>query len=567
MAGFYDGRNYHFCDSIDALLNRILAKRNRDRIIFAHNGGRFDFLFLFDALTKKNKKVSLITQGPRVTALKIEITKPTKRWDKKKHKWVWSGAHYITLQDSVALLPRKLEQLCETFKPEHMKMTGAIDFEKEKVSKDNELHRQYLEADCKCLWEILDKYRQLPYIRDVGFKMTLASTALAAWRTTLKEKIRTTPDDIQEFVRHSYAGGRCEIFRQVMPKGACYDVNSLYPTMMLKPLPVEYICESRDPFEFGFHDVTVEVPETYMPILWVKTPKLIFPTGRFRGVYFSEELKLAVEQGARIIKHHKGYHFSERSDLFTDYINDCYQLRLDNPGTDLDFLGKNLMTNTYGKFAERETKEILMRVDPKDADSWPKAFKYFISEQMFNKRGFIKIEHYNRSPHMLCHIASAITAWGRIHMARNIYLPRQDSIYYTDTDSGFITGELPSGKNLGELKKEYDIKSGFFLLPKGYYLELDPRDAKSIEKHGPVIKKLKGFSKKSLELITKEMFKKGNISGTEEKLATFRTALIRENTFLTVTEIKKSVINPYNKRKLEKGGNTRPWHYEKGALV
>lgn len=542
MGGFYDGLHYYHCDTLEDLFDRILHKKNRSRIIFAHNGGRFDFLFLMEYLRKvRNIEARIIPQGPRITALKI------------KH-----GKQWITLQDSYTLLAYSLDELCKTFQPTVQKMRGVIDFERERVDKTKESHREYLKADCLSLYEILATYKQLPFIKDVGIKLTRSSVGLAAWRTTMKGPIRTTTNNIQSFVRKAYAGGRCEIFRQVFTSGHRVDVNSLYPSMMLKPIPTEHLGSSSSVEDFGFHDVTVHVPESYLPILWVKQPKLLFPTGVFRGVFFSEELKLAIKCGARILKHHRGERFTQTTDLFTEFIETAYKMRLDNPAPHpLNILAKDLMNHTYGKFAEREEKTSMIKVNQFDPSTWPPEFEMFHSEKMFKSTGLVEIEKWKRSAHMLVHLSAAITAWGRIHMAENIYLPNQNNIAYTDTDSGDIRGEIPYGNKLGELKKEFPIKKAFYLLPKGYWIERDD---------GKIIKKLKGFSKKSLDSITYELFERGNIKSVERKLATFRSALIRENTYLTLLDYKKSVISEYSKRKLLPGGETRPWDFNNGRL-
>lgn len=541
MAGFYDGREYIQLDSIDALLDEILQERNRSRTIFAHNGGRFDFLFLCDAIKATGKQVHMITQGPRITALKIQL----------------GDRHYVHLQDSFALLPESLANLCATFNPKTSKQVGAIDFENERVDKNNERHKSYLRSDCESLWHILKTYRELPIIRDVGLRLTRSSVGLAAFRISMKRAVRTTPDFVQEFVRSAYAGGRCEIFRQTLRNGSAVDANSLYPAMMLKPLPLEYIGESNDFTEFGFHDVTVQVPECYIPILWHKSPKLIFPTGIFRGTYFSEEIKLAISQGAKILKYHKGMHFSREIDFFKEYIENAYKMRLENPTGPLNTLGKDLMNHTYGKFAEREMKKSLIKVNQLDPKTWPKQFKYFNSEKMFSKTGLIEIERWHRAPHMLCHISAAVTAYGRCHMALNAYLPYASSIAYTDTDSAHGDINIGNKPELGAFKTEYSIKNAFYLLPKGYFIE---------KQDGKIIKKLKGFSKKSLDSLTYDLFKNGKISVTENRLAGFRTSLIRENRFLSLIDQKKSVITEYNKRKLLKGGETRPWDIQKGVM-
>jgi len=548
MAGYFDGVTYTFCPTLADLVDKIVTKRNRSRVIFAHNGGRFDFYHLMEYLRSvRGVEVKMIVQGSRIVALKI------------RH-----GKQWITLQDSISLFgassPQSLDKLCDTFKPATRKMRGAIDFEKERVDKGNPLHRDYLEADCRSLWEILDKYRRLPYIDRIGFKVTVASTAMAAWRTTLKDPIRVTSTSVQEFCREAYAGGRVEIFRQVMGSGACYDKNSLFPAMMLRELPVERKRASNNWEEFGFHDVTVEVPECYIPILWKKTPKLIFPTGTFRGTFFSEELKLAVECGARILRHHRGEHFSSSPDLFRELVESCYRLRLDNPGTSLDLLGKMIANNVYGKTGEREEKKGLEKVDPGRPSTWPKEFRAWHSEEMFQKTGLVEIVKRVRHPHMLVHIAAAVTAHARVEMARTMLLPYQDSIRYTDTDSGFVAREdLPTSTALGEWKREYLIKRGFFLLPKGYWIEIPERDENNFRKFGGKIIKLKGFSKRAFDSITYKMFRSGNISHTEEKLVGFRTALLRKNSYLAVLPVKKSVISQYSKRKILAGGETRPW--------
>lgn len=545
MGGYYDGLIYRHCDTLDELVTIILSKRNHDRVIFAHNGGRFDFLFIMEYLKNvRNKEVKIIAQGARIVALKIHIGR----------------RHYVHLQDSFSLLPQSLHNLSRTFNVSVKKETGAIDFERERVSKHNELHRAYLRSDCESLWQVLREFYAQPFIRDIDSKITLASTSLAAWRTTLNKPIRVTTPDIQNFVRESYAGGRCEIFKQVMGIGECVDVNSLYPFSMLNPLPVEHVGASHDAFDFGFHDCTVRVPDCYMPILWKKTTKLIFPTGTFRGTFFSEELKLAVEQGAVILKHHRGEKFTKETDLFKTYIEHCYTLRKENKGTALDLIAKLLMNNTYGKFAEREEKKSLLKVDQTDPATWPREFAHFHSDAMFRKTGLIEVIKNKRSPHMLCHIASAITAWSRIHMARELYIPRQQDLCYTDTDSGFLSGQdnFRNSGELGEFKQEYKIKNAFFLLPKGYYIETDT---------GQIIKKLKGFSKKSLESISYDLFVRGNIKTVENKLAGFRTALIRKNAYLALCDQKKSVITEYNKRVVLRNGDTRPWHITKNGVV
>jgi hypothetical protein len=71
-------------------------------------------------------------------------------------------------------------------------------------------------------------------------------------------------------------------------------------------------------------------------------------------------------------------------------------------------------------------------------------------------------------------IASAITAYARIHMSQFKNNP-DFTLYYSDTDSAYFDKPLPDHlvdpNGLGKLKLEYICKKAIFLAPKVYYLE------------------------------------------------------------------------------------------------
>lgn len=545
MAGVYDGETYTFCETVADLVDTLLHRDSRGTTFYAHNGGRFDFLLLLPELRRRGLRVDFIAQGSSVIQVKIHL-----------------GKNRVKLCDSMALFsPSRfsLDQLTQVFQVTR-KMTGAIDFEKERVDKNNPTHREYLRVDCVALQEVIEKFKTMPYVEETGIKVTGASQALAAWRTTLPYEIRMTPQKVQDFVRRAYAGGRVEVFRQVIGENhACFDINSLFPTQMrTRPLPLEVIGPSKNHAEFGFHDVTVEIPKgKYLPPLWVKCPKLVFPTGIFRGTYFSEEIKAAESYGAKVLRHHKGYAFTQSRELFRDFVDTCYQLRLENPDSPVSLVAKNLMNGCYGKTGEREERESMMQVDPEDPATWPEPpFDYWRDERTFEKYGLIVKHSKGRRPHMLVHIAAAITAWARVTMLER-YAEVEDSIAYTDTDSIYCRDVLENSRDLGRLKREYGVRFGYFLGAKAYYLELDD---------GRVVKKIKGFRKKDLEKITRKDFESGNISVEGTRLLTFREALIRKNEYLSLATVKKSLRAGYDKRCLLPGGDTRPWHYENGDL-
>lgn len=540
MAGTYDGYTFNKHDTVKDMLDCVFDSPFESKRWYAHNGGRFDFLFILNSLRQYTQKpISLLCMGPSISG--ITVKRPRRR--------------HVHFRDSFSLLPHSLEKLGEHFQCASQKQVGAIDFETERVDRNNAKHVAYLEADCRTLHEVLEKFATMPLVRDAGLKVSLASTALAAWRTTLDQEIFSTPTHVQESIRESYAGGRCEIFKTVSRDGHCYDVNSLYPAMLLKPLPMHYLGKTRDIGDFGFHKVAVYVPKSSVPILWQKEPKLFFPTGKIMGTFFSEELKLAIEQGASVLKYLDGWKFLPSDQYFKKFVHTCYQLREQHREGPINLTAKLLMNSVYGKTGEREAKKSLFIVDPKKPWTWPKPpFERWRSPQFFERYGFLTKEISRRMPHMQVHIASATTAWGRVYMAKNFYIPHYGKIAYTDTDSVFIEKELTEIPGLGGLKKEYSYRNAFFVVPKGYYIETTDNK---------LIRKLKGFSKKYINSLSLEDFLKKDFKYSEKsRILTFREALIRKNNILATGDRVKSLKATYDKREVLKSGLTRPWHNE-----
>jgi hypothetical protein len=90
-------------------------------------------------------------------------------------------------------------------------------------------------------------------------------------------------------------------------------------------------------------------------------------------------------------------------------------------------------------------------------------------------------------------IASAITAYSRIHMSQFKNNPNY-KLYYSDTDSIYIDRPLPDsqiGKELGLMKLEATCKKTVFLAPKVYGY---------ITEEGKEIIKIKGLKKPDLNL-------------------------------------------------------------------
>lgn len=539
-AATFDGLSYVEHDSIENLISHLFNHRNHRRTFFAHNGGRFDFLFILEEIKKieKIKIEKMIFQGSSLIFFEAEK----------------SGVK-VAFQDTFPLFKMSLKKIGETF-TEKKKLTGAIDFEGgEKFDKNNHLHREYLKLDCEVLFEAIEKLKRYDFAKNTGLKLTISSQALAHFRTNfLKETIFHPPMSVKKFIRKSMAGGRTEIFKFSSSKGAIYDVNSMYPAVMAQEkIPVAFLTISKSENDFGFHEIEAYVPkEIKFPILWVRqNGRLIFPTGNVKGIYFSEEIKLAKEMGAKI-KFIRGYKFSQRNDLFKEYIDECFKMRSIDSGH--SEMGKRLMNHLFGKFGQKSEREEIFFADSTDLRKLNKNEHPVGSIDAFFNNKIAKRVTEKESVHSLPHIAAAITAHARCRLTRAL-VKCGDRALYCDTDSIFLEGTEPApfqiSNKLGDFKLENEFKKACFILPKTYALEL--MKGKKV--------KMKGFPEKFSEKIAFDDFKIRKIPEfKKESIFTLKRSLVSNQKMLSKGVFSKSLKAHYDKRILNKNNKLIPVH-------
>lgn len=164
-------------------------------VIYAHNGGKFDFFFMYPVLDNPIKLIN----SRIVSARMGEI-----------HE----------LRDSWAIMPFSLATYKKT----------EIDYAKfEPEVRD--LHRTeityYLFDDCNDLMAMCTVF-----VGRFGFQLTIAGTAMGQLKEIQPQEFCTESHD--EKFRRFYFGGRVECFDSGVLRGAfrVYDVNSMYPAVM-----------------------------------------------------------------------------------------------------------------------------------------------------------------------------------------------------------------------------------------------------------------------------------------------------------------------------------------------
>jgi len=419
----------------------------------------------------------------------------------------------------------------------------------------------YLEDDLVSLAECLEKFYEWDMVKKAGPSFTTAAQSVKIFQTFIKKQIWKLGGTSDDFVRRGYFGGRTEVFKPIFdndydiknnPDGFSkkalqflkkqkgkklnyYDVNSLYPTVMKnfkypnksKGWTYRYCAKTM-----GFWECLVDVPkDMFFPPLGVKheidgTEKLVFPTGRFKGVWSTYEIEYAKTLGIKVVKIFRGITFEDGGYMFKDFIDTLYNMRLEakkkKDGVN-DLLTKLMMNSCYGRFGLNVNREGLCLDDGSAG--------LIIHSELINPNTGETVRLMKEDvvlEHAFTNVAIAayVTAYARILMHK-IYLEAgPENTYYTDTDSIFTTKEFKTGDALGELKLEYTTTSAVFLLPKTYINE-------GVE--GESFKKkvtMKGFDKKKIKDFTIQDFRgqlRGEIDALmvnqEAKFATLRTAL------------------------------------------
>lgn len=276
--------------------------------------------------------------------------------------------------------------------------------------------------------------------------------------------------------RAALTGARVELFSGGGRGRIAYvDINSLYPWAMTQLFP-EYL-EPLDKLEgYGIADVTVSVPFMRVAPLPVKDGegRLIFPCGKFRGVWTIHEIKNAVAAGAKVVKIHSCVGSPTGKAYYRDYIVRMYDNRLASESDAEKLFWKLLMNNLYGRLAiGGEISRSLILTDENQDRGIPYGNKILVEHKM----PLPDFTNYLHAAHVL--------SYGRIRLQNYLRKIPADDLIYCDTDSiiFFCKGELPFGvdKRLGEMKLEAWGKRCVPYLPKTYIFD-DQYKAKGVPK-------------------------------------------------------------------------------------
>lgn len=427
---------------------------NRDHVWWAHNGGEYDYVYLFDSAkadaAKRDAVVHPVMRGQSMIGFRVT-----------------KGHHRTDLRDSYALLPASLAALADQLAPDLPKLdiglSRGVTFDP-----DNPEHVAYAERDVRALLAVLVRFRAITAERFGGTlpSWSAAATALRAWQQTLDPDVSYSPGHARAdgLARAGYYGGlvhpgSVRKHRDV----ATIDRNAMYPTVMRDggvpagwSMPTRHYVKDRP----GIYIVSVDVPRgtpfTFIPY---RDPAgvLAWPTGTFQTVITSIEIEAARARGITV-RVQSGSVWQRLDHPFGAFVDTIEAMRAE--GGALGLVGKLMGNGLYGKFGSKATNdEWAISEDSPGPGWWPAADDPDDDslDGLWKRTGVP-----NRAPYLLPHWAAWITAGARLSllgMAEAV-----GEVIYTDTDSvtapwaaieaAAAAGRISIGPAFGQVKVE-----------------------------------------------------------------------------------------------------------------
>lgn len=199
--GFYDGLDFFTFDTTEEFVEFVKGK---NIIIYAHNGGKFDFMYLLPFLVHDGVEVKAQIINGRIVSMPLGKA---------------------TLIDSFAAVPQSLGSIKKD-EIEYWKL------EKDKREQFRGEIINYLRGDCLYLHQLMVAYRE-----NAGTKKTIASNALAHAKK-LGINPGSTNHRFDKNYRPFYFGGRTQCFQRGTHRNIrVIDLKSSYPRAMMETHP------------------------------------------------------------------------------------------------------------------------------------------------------------------------------------------------------------------------------------------------------------------------------------------------------------------------------------------
>ena len=450
----YNQHHKFYFETIEQFYKIIGLPHFADTIIYAHNGGRFDWLVIFENLLDGD----VVYVGSRFICYKL----------------IYEG-NEIVFADSLNIMKASAKEIGKMVGLPKLELKGIGKIKK--GTKPSDKHIEYCFRDCEIIYQGLKSI-----FGENAPKLTIGSHSLDDFQRNF-QKTKLVFDDIREVeYTSSYYGGRTEMFKRGKGKYNVYDFNSLYTKMMYDavfPHPsYSYIVEQPTLRQAKRHLMEKEgmmyckifVPEKikYPPLPYIKDKRLCFCHGYLKGAWTMLEINYALSLGCELLEVYKIVSSSRLitgKELFGDFIDFHYNMRITNPkGSIQEWLGKYKPHNLYGKFGQHNFSSIRYFKSRSECEKFLMSVENYYEYTIHDLKEYSKertdcyVEKKEKNKltgHSIVSFAAYITTAGRILLHKT--MTKYDPVY-VDTDSLFIPVknklQPETGSKLGELKLE-----------------------------------------------------------------------------------------------------------------
>lgn len=319
--GFYDGEAYleFWGDDVHEQIVNHIRSLDEPYLIYAHNGGKFDFIYLMRHLAGSLK----IVNGRVLSAV----------------------LGNCELRDSWGIIPEPLRRAGKKDDIEYWKM------EREHRERYKAEICRYMKQDCVTLYELVSAFHE-----EFGNRLTVGGTAMKEMKK--RHEFDVADGVFDETMRQFYYGGRCQVLEEPGIKRGRFimvDINSAYAYAM---------AEVEHPFGTSWREGNEITKDTFFAIIRAKNYGAL-PMRTDTGISFDveegeffatiHEIQAGLETGTLdVLEVVKTFDFA-RKGKFDDFIYHFQeeQLAAELAGHKIrrDFY-KRIKNSGYGKLAQ-----------------------------------------------------------------------------------------------------------------------------------------------------------------------------------------------------------------------
>lgn len=336
--GFFDGSHYHqtWGDDCITQILQFLQQYPDELSIYAHNGGKFDWVYFSHALDGPLKFIN--------------------------DRLVQASLLHHIVRDSYAILPAPLRDYKKDTTDYSTFEYGVREQHKKSIG-------EYLRSDCLYLYELVDAF-----LKTYKFNITIGSCALKQLKQF--HPVMKRGKKFDEQLRPYYFGGRVQCFEKGWIKAPLklYDINSSYPNVMRNyPHPAGQCYETDKLPKHGVYFATIIADSDGALPVRTKTG-LQFPHVKcqeFRACSHEIESGLRADKlKIRAVKECHAFTEVQSFDMFVDHFFNLKVLAEKNKDAAMRLVYKLLLNNAYGKFAQNPENFFDYALDIGELDGW-----------------------------------------------------------------------------------------------------------------------------------------------------------------------------------------------------